>query len=72
MNETNPWSLVRLQEYIGHEESTRLDFKQCDDLIGPDSNKKKRDFLNELSHDVSAFLNSEVAATPGCTCYPSM
>lgn len=51
----NPWSLERLQSYIGEEESYQLEFKSSRDLLQQNPNK----FFDELSRDVSAFLNSE-------------
>ena len=55
---TNPWTLDRLKEYIGAEESLQLDFKSSRPLAGGNRNDAKK-FIDGLSSHVSAFLNSE-------------
>ena len=55
---TNPWTLDRLKEYIGAEESLQLDFKSSRPLASGNKNDAKK-FVDGLSSHVSAFLNSE-------------
>lgn len=55
---TNPWTLDRLKEYIGAEESVQLDFKSSRPLASGNRNDAKK-YIDALSCHVSAFLNSE-------------
>lgn len=52
----NPWSRARVERLIGEEETHSLEFKSAKPL---QSEKEKSKFLDSLSHEVSAFLNSE-------------
>lgn len=53
-NQTNPWTLARLNDYLGQDEHTNLEFKSCKGFL---SNKDF--FIKNLVAEVSAFLNTD-------------
>ena len=58
MTPKNPWTLSRLEEYIGQEETYQIEFKSSKGLIQQTTGDLDKTF-NDLSTHVSAFLNSE-------------
>lgn len=51
----NTWTLERLKSFIGQEEHYQLEFKSSRGIL----QQTPKSFFDELSKDVSAFLNSE-------------
>lgn len=58
MQGKNPWSLERLQTYIGQEETYNLEFKSSRGLLQSTAGELEKTF-NDLSTHISAFLNSD-------------
>jgi hypothetical protein len=59
MNQRNPWNLERLRDLIGQEESLIMEFKSTKGIEEGPKSVHARKFLDGLSADVSAMLNSE-------------
>ncbi len=53
----NPWSKDRVETFLGQEETPSLEFKSAKGFLG--SEKDRKNFLDSLSCEVSAFLNSD-------------
>ncbi len=51
-NKVNPWTLARLNEYLGRDEHTTLEFKSC--KVFDDKN-----FPNQLIKEIDAFINTD-------------
>jgi hypothetical protein len=58
MNRKNPWTLERLNNYIGQEETYQLEFKSSRGLLQTTAGEIEKTF-NDLSTHISAFLNSD-------------
>ena len=58
MQAKNPWSVEKLQNFIGQEETYHLEFKSSRGLLQTSSGEIDKTF-NDLSSHISAFLNSE-------------
>ena len=58
MNRKNPWTIERLNDYVGQEETYQLEFKSSRGLLQTTAGEIEKTF-NDLSTHISAFLNSE-------------
>lgn len=58
MNRKNPWTIERLNDYVGQEETYQLEFKSSRGLLQTTAGEIEKTF-NDLSTHISAFLNSD-------------
>lgn len=53
-SQKNPWTLERLNQFLGQDEHTTLEFKSCKGF-----ENKKDQFIDKLICEISAFLNTD-------------